>query len=515
MLKRYVFFPAIWITVLVLWALPTLAETIVDTAWVRRYDGPASDFDYGTAMAIDRNGNLYVTGGSQGDVQTGCDFATVKYSPYGDTMWVRRYNGPANDYDMACGITVDYHSNVYATGKSLGNSTGYDYATIKYYPNGDTAWVRRYDGPGNSDDEVCAISVDDSGYVYVTGSSGGYCTIKYNPNGDTAWVRRYTAGETTWDHAFAMTVDDSGHIYVTGCSGSNENYDYITIKYNRNGDTAWVRRFSEPGETFEVARAITVDRFYNVYVTGYCDAQGKCDYLTIKYHPNGDTAWVRRYNGPGNAYDCALAIVVDASDYVYVTGSSDQDSLYPYNPDYATIRYYPNGDTAWVRRYNGTGKNDDVPQAISVDSSNNVYVTGCSYTIDSGCDYATVRYNADGSAAWLIRYNSGPGYSDDDPCAIAVDDSGYVYVTGSGSGATSGPDYLTIKYAQLYFVRGDLNTDGIIDVEDVVYLINYLFIGGPAPQPLAAGDANCDSNVNVVDVVYLINYLFIGGPPPC
>jgi hypothetical protein len=64
------------------------------------------------------------------------------------------------------------------------------------------------------------------------------------------------------------------------------------------------------------------------------------------------------------------------------------------------------------------------------------------------------------------------------------------------------------------FMRGDANGDSVINVTDVVHLINYLFISGPAPQPLAAGDANSDGLVNITDVVYLINYLFIDGPPP-
>lgn len=63
--------------------------------------------------------------------------------------------------------------------------------------------------------------------------------------------------------------------------------------------------------------------------------------------------------------------------------------------------------------------------------------------------------------------------------------------------------------------RGDANGDGVIDVGDVVYLINYLFKGGPAPDPLEAGDANFDGVVDVGDVVYLINYLFKNGPQPC
>jgi hypothetical protein len=64
-------------------------------------------------------------------------------------------------------------------------------------------------------------------------------------------------------------------------------------------------------------------------------------------------------------------------------------------------------------------------------------------------------------------------------------------------------------------IRGDANGDGQITVSDVIYLINYLFKGGPSPDPLAVGDVNCDGKVSVSDVVYLINYLFKGGPPPC
>jgi hypothetical protein len=65
------------------------------------------------------------------------------------------------------------------------------------------------------------------------------------------------------------------------------------------------------------------------------------------------------------------------------------------------------------------------------------------------------------------------------------------------------------------YIRGDANGDGIINSADIVYLMNYLFISGPSPQPWQAGDANCDGKINSADVVYLINYLFIGGPPPC
>ncbi|MCK4223839.1 MAG: C10 family peptidase [candidate division Zixibacteria bacterium] len=63
-------------------------------------------------------------------------------------------------------------------------------------------------------------------------------------------------------------------------------------------------------------------------------------------------------------------------------------------------------------------------------------------------------------------------------------------------------------------IRGDANSDEVIDLGDVVYLINYLYRNGPAPNPLWTGDANCDGIVDLGDLVYLINYLYKGGPPP-
>ena len=65
-----------------------------------------------------------------------------------------------------------------------------------------------------------------------------------------------------------------------------------------------------------------------------------------------------------------------------------------------------------------------------------------------------------------------------------------------------------------YVYRGDANGDAVIEVGDVVYLINYLYKNGPAPNPLLLGDANCSGLVELGDVVYLISYLYKSGPPP-
>jgi hypothetical protein len=284
----------------------------------------------------------------------------------------------------------------------------------------------------------------------------------------------------------------------------------VCIPAFAQADTTWVRRYNGPLNNLDDAYAITVDGSGNVYVTGQSFGSGThLDYATIKYYPNGDIAWVRRYSGLGSGEDGAKAIAIDSFGNVYVTGYGVNGGT---SSDYVTIKYSPNGDTSWVRKYNGEGNEWDEARGIVIDSGGNVYVTGYSGGSGTGSDYATIKYDSDGNVFFVERYD-GPGSSEDVSRAIAVDGSGNIYITGYSYGNGTERDYATIKYSQ--FLRGDANADGKVSVSDIVYLVNYLFKGGPSPAPIQRGDANCDSRVSVSDVVYIVNYLFKGGKPPC
>lgn len=65
-----------------------------------------------------------------------------------------------------------------------------------------------------------------------------------------------------------------------------------------------------------------------------------------------------------------------------------------------------------------------------------------------------------------------------------------------------------------YILPGDANGDGLVNLSDAIYILNYLFKGGPAPDPMEAGDANGSGNVDLSDAIYILNYLFKGGDPP-
>jgi uncharacterized delta-60 repeat protein len=303
--------------------------------WVARYNGPGNLVDSATAIAIDGSGNVYVTGNSWGSGNS--DYATVKYNSAGEQQWVARYNGGANYGDFATAIAVDKSGNVYVTGDSgYGNS---DYVTIKYNSAGEQQWVARYDGPGHDLDAAYAIAVDASDNVYVTGFSGGagtdldYATIKYDSAGQQQWVARYDGPVSRFDEAAAMAIDGSGNVYVTGISlGSDTVIDFVTVKYDSLGQEQWVARYTNGGGS-----AIALDSSANVYVTGYSnDPRTGTDYATIKYNPAGQEQWVARYNGPANDTDQAAAIAVDAVSNVYVAGKSTGWGSFW---DYATIKY--------------------------------------------------------------------------------------------------------------------------------------------------------------------------------
>lgn len=88
----------------------------------------------------------------------------------------------------------------------------------------------------------------------------------------------------------------------------------------------------------------------------------------------------------------------------------------------------------------------------------------------------------------------------------------YYYLTSatdfSGNESNPSNEAMGIRY-----ITGDMNADGLVNPEDVVLLLNYLFRNGPPPPPLEAGDFNCDGEVSPPDVVVMLNYLFRGGPP--
>ena len=177
-----------------------------EVVWQKTWDDGIQRTDYAKGIAVDKYGNVYVTG----HITDNC--LTIKYDTNGNKIWQEKYD--SGWYECGCGITVDDTGNVYVTGSSV---------TIKYNSIGDTVWQKNNSGYG--------IAVDSSGNVYVTGTSNeDYLTIKYNgTNGDTIWQKVYNGGNA--DYSQGIAVDSSGNVYVTGYSWNGTDCDYLTTKY--------------------------------------------------------------------------------------------------------------------------------------------------------------------------------------------------------------------------------------------------------------------------------------------
>ena len=202
---------------------------------------------------------------------------------------------------------------------------------------------------------------------------------------------------------------------------------------------AWVARYNGTGNGYDEARAVSVDNFGNVYVAGTSWGLGTLnDYATIRYDSTGQQQWVALYNDPAHPDEQLNAMAVDASGNVYVTGRSGTNSI-PYVC--TTIKYDSTGQQQWIARYNAP--NGASGQAIAVDSSGNTYVAVAASNQFNTLFCATIKYNVAGEQQWVAEYHGGSGA--DEPAAIVVDNAGNVYVTGTTQ-ICQGSDYLTLKY---------------------------------------------------------------------
>jgi uncharacterized delta-60 repeat protein len=437
--------------------------------WTNRYSDPVTGNAEGRAVAVDSNGNVFVTGLSITS-SNGSDFVTIKYSSAGVPLWTNRYDGPGSGTDEWTSMAVDDSGNVVVTGISDHNGydsfhTNYDYATIKYSNAGVPLWTNRYNGPGNSIDWATSVAVDGSGNVFVTGASDGhefhtnyaYATIKYSSAGVPLWTNRYD-GPANDSWAAALALDGNGNVFVTGGSwGTGSGQDYATIKYSNAGMPLWTNRYNGPGfveYAQDFATSIAVDNSGNVIVTGASDRFGdpdfeSYDYATIKYSNAGVPLWTNRYMSPTYDNGYANALAVDASGNVFVTGYIYSSSHF-YNWDFATVAYSSAGVPLWTNRYNGPGSSEDWAASIKLDSSGNVFVTGYSYGTNNNSDFATIAYSGGGVALWTNCFH-GPMDDWDAASAVAVDGSGNVIVTGWSRTTANGigEDFVTIKYSSV------------------------------------------------------------------
>jgi hypothetical protein len=329
--------------------------------------------------------------------------------------------------------------------------------TIKYDTNGDQVWTAPYNGT--------SIAMDLDGNAVVTGFGSAFNTVKISPNGTNLWSTTYDDQiGPAWSQA--VVVDSGGNAYVAGadtdaCYTEGNSTDcyvgLLIVKYDQNGSQLWKSDTSMgPVGSVQVA-GLAIDRSSNIYAVA--NPYNESAWSVFESASNGSDVPVSSPNfecGP----DVAHGLTVDSTGGIFVTGQSCLWTQ-PF-PDagfaYGTYKGNSNGLWVWTNNYPTIPVQSSVANAIALDSRNNVYVTGYSPGTNTGNDIVTIKYDNNGNQMWLQRYN-GPGNGNDVGNAIAVDKSGNVYVTGYETTAAGGTEIVTIKYSPITLKR---RSDGTV-----------------------------------------------------
>jgi len=310
-------------------------------------------------------------------------------------------------------------------------------------------WATYYGGSGTSDDRIRS---DATGDIYITGStpsitniatSGAYQAVyggggdaylaKFSSSGAITWATYYggSAAEDSWD----VALDKEGNIFIAGGTESTNN-------------------IATPGA-------------YKTYLSGTSDA------FIAKFSALGALIWATYYGGDGD--DGATAIICDSAGNAYVTGNTlSSDSIatpgaYQSNGGNMFLSKFSSaGVLLWGTYYGGSG--EETTNSITIDSMDNVYITGSTADTDSIAtagayqssygggeeDAFIAKFTSSGAILWATYYG---GSGDDGSGGICSDQAGNIYIVGltdsRDSIATPGAYQTVCNFGNPYNFSGD------------------------------------------------------------
>jgi hypothetical protein len=469
-----------------------------------------SDIDIGKDIAIDEEGNMYITGQTSstnfptlnaydstynaGTASVTHDCFIMKIDSLGELVYSTYVGGLF--WEEGNGITVDAEGNVYVTG----GTTSYDFPTMNGY---DESF-----GGGNSYD--CFILI-----LNATGNGLIYSTY---------------IGDHYGDEGHGICIDDERNIYIAGATASrlfpvlnayddnwNDGYDCFVLKMNSTGTGLIYSTYV--GGTFsltppyddrdDVAVAMAVDEFGNAYVTGYTnslyfptvnaidDSLGSWntdDCIVFKLNATGNGLVYSTYIG-GVGQDQATDISIDSEGCAYITGFTQStdfptvgalDSALDGTSDSFLVKLSPEGNQLLYSSFLG-GNGTDSGQSLMCDAMKNIYLGGTTTSSDFPVVNG-VAYDGNGSAdCFVLRLNTTTdslsystcvgGTMDDSVLSLTIDSYGTVYATGSTYSTDfpiKNPYDGTQNGASDVFVFllpdfGDSDSDGIPDYNESLY----------------------------------------------
>jgi len=256
--------------------------------------------------------------------------------------------------------------------------------------------------------------------------------------GVSYWLATLGGASNDWGRAIQS---ESSNFYLAGQTASTGagGDDLLLVKYDLEGAVIWQRVLG--GSDREQAYSLAVDSGGNLYPFGQTISAGAGgeDFLLAKYNSSGTIQWQRSLGGSSD--EIPGAISVDSSDNLYVVGGSASTGAGGY--DSVVAKYNSAGNLQFQRSLGSSST--ELATGVRVDSSGNIYISGFTESTGQGsADALLYKYNSAGTIQWQ-RILGGTG--DDKPASLVVDSAGNSYFTGvTRSEGAGGKDLSVVKY---------------------------------------------------------------------
>lgn len=358
--------------------------------------------DEGRKIAVDNLGNAYITGitnanfGGQ-SYHGGGDAFLTKIDPFGNTIWSRLVG--SSGYDRSNNLTLDLNGNIFLTGNTDGSISGPnqgldDSYVSKFDSTGNHLWTKQFGTAGY--DISRGLAPDGNGGVYVTGLTEGNLDGQTNSGSDDAFIRRMDSnGNLVWtrllgtpsvDGAFESAVNAAGELFVTGFTdgklgGAQQgNSDAFLSKLDSSGNLQWTRQYGTPAS--DNGWGLQLNSNGEIFIGGNTEGDldahphdGTRDAYVTKFNPSGSMLWTSQVTSSGsdNVEDLAL----DANGAPYVTGLTTAD--YDGHPvsgssDAFITKFSDDGTKLWSRVFGSTGI--DYGYGIASNAPGDIFLTG-------------------------------------------------------------------------------------------------------------------------------------------
>ena len=314
-------------------------------------------------------------------------------------------------------------------------------------------WTNRFNGTGDFSQQFNSIVPSGNatyvgGYTVKSGNQRDFYLSKFNSKGDTLWTRAYNGSAGTDDAIVSMIADSAGNIYVSGYSSEKgTGKDICVLKYDATGKQLWKYLYNNQNAgNDDLPVQITLDSEGNVLLVGSSDqapgSKTNFNFITIKLDRSGNQLWLKSFDSSGEFDDVAIGLSVNTKNEVFVTGNTDNGS----DLDIVTLKYTSTGSLAWMKAFN-KGKNDSA-NSICTDKGS-VYVVGSTEN-GKDLDYTILKYSFAGAESWQngLTYN-GAAKGNDEAIAVYTDNAGNLYVAGASdqdASAAQNLDFCVSKY---------------------------------------------------------------------